>query len=452
MSETTSEPARTDTPVPIPRIGLLGMARQALRAGRDERVDMLSGLTRVHAEHGEVVLQDLGFLKMINLFGPDANRLVLQDRERIFSARKPWMNIMGRIFPNGLLLHDGAVHKQHRRIMHAPFKRPALRIYAERMNTMIEERLEAWSERPAPFMAFRAYKDLTLDMAATLFLGIELGPGNAPMNEAFENMVAASMSRIRLPLPGLEFNRGLNGRKYMLDLLADLLPKRRTSDGTDMLTRLCHAETESGQRFSDREIQDHMIFLMMAAHDTTTSALCSMTYELAANPAWQERLREESLAYPTDHLAFDGMDALEGLGLVFKETLRRYPPLPVIPRVATEAFDFKGHRIPKDSMVVISPIHTHHMAEWWDEPRRFDPARFGPERAEQDRHTHSWAPFGGGPHMCIGFRFAELQLRSVMHQMLRRFRWSVPEGYEMPVQQAPISKPRDGLPITLQPL
>ena len=70
--------------------------------------------------------------------------------------------------------------------------------------------------------------------------------------------------------------------------------------------------------------------------------------------------------------------------------------------------------------------------------------RFAPERAEHERHSHSWVPFGGGPHMCLGFRFAELQVRSLMHQMLRRYRWSVPAGYTMPVQQAPISKPRDG--------
>lgn len=448
---TLSEASRPN-PRPIPRIGLLDMAKQALRGGREERIDMLATLSRAHAEHGPVVMQDLGFFKMINLFGPEANRLVLTDRDHIFSARKPWMQIMGKIFPNGLLLQDGEVHKHHRRIMRVPFKRPALRIYGDHMNAMIEERLDRFARAPSPLLAYGAYKELTLDMAAKIFLGVELGPGNAPMNDAFESMVAASMSRIRLPLPGLEFNRGLNGRKYMLELLSDLLPKRRAGDGPDMLTRLCHAETEEGQRFSDEEICDHMIFLMMAAHDTTTSTLCSLTYELAKNPEWQDRLREESRAHGPGPLAFDEVQTLEGFGYVLKETLRRYPPLPVIPRVATASFEFLGHRIPENAMVVISPIHTHHMPEWWDEPQRFDPSRFAPGRQEQDRHTHSWVPFGGGPHMCLGFRFAELQVAALVHQLLQRFRITVPEGYEMPVQQAPISRPRDGLPITLHPL
>lgn len=438
---------------PIPRVGLFQTLRQTL--GQNERVDMLSGLSRLHQEHGPVVMQDVGIMKMINLFGPDANRFVLLDKDRIFSARRPWTQIMGRIFPNGLLLQDGAVHKHHRRIMHVPFQRPALRIYADRMNDMIDERLSGWIERARGerrFLAFRAYKELTLDMAAAIFIGIDLGAGTHRMNRVFEDLVAASMSRIRLPIPGLEFHRGLKGREFMLGFLGDLLPKKRAGDGTDMLSRLCHAETPEGQRFTDREILDHMIFLMMAAHDTTTSTLTSMTYELAKNPEWQERVREESRALGTTALAFDDMERLEGLTWVMKETLRRYPPLPVIPRVATEAFDFDGYHVPKDAMVVISPIHTHHMHAWWDEPRRFDPERFSPARAEQERHSHSWVPFGGGPHMCLGFRFAELQVKALMHQLLQRFRVSVPEGYEMPVQQAPISKPRDGLPVQLDPI
>jgi cytochrome P450 len=337
--------------------------------------------------------------------------------------------------------------------MHVPFKPPALRIYAERMNTMIEERLSTWAAREETddaFLAFPNYKELTLDMAAAIFLGVDLGPTTQKMNQVFEDLVAASMSRVRLPIPGLEFQRGLAGREFMLDFLGNLLPKKRAGDGADMLTRLCHAETEEGECFSDQEILDHTIFLMMAAHDTTTSTLCSLTYELARNPDWQQRVREECSGLGSEHLAFDQMESIESLTWVMKESLRLYPPLPVIPRLATEAFTFGGHEIAKDSMVVISPIHTHRMAQWWDEPEHFDPERFSPTRAEHERHSHSWVPFGGGAHMCLGLRFAELQVKAVIHQLVQRFRISIPDGYEMPVQQAPISRPRDGLPIRLE--
>jgi cytochrome P450 len=430
----------------IPRLGFLSGMRQLMASGGG-RVDMLSGLCQQYDAHGPVVLQLSGPFKLINLFGPDANRLVLMDREQIFSAQRPWTQIMGRIFTNGLLLRDGADHKHHRKIMHEAFTRPALREYVERMHPIVVRGLESLPSSGEPVLAFRTYKELTLALAASIFVGMDLGPATRPMNAAFENMVAASMSRIRLPLIGREFQRGLRGRQYMLDLLGGMLEKKHGDGGPDMFSRLCRARTPEGEALADREVLDHMVFLMMAAHDTTTSTLSSLTYELAKHPEWQERLRDESRALNLAEPGLEELGQLESLGRALSETLRRYPPLPVIPRINTADFEFADFQIPAGCMVVVSPIHTHHMAEWWSEPFRWDPERFAAGRAEQERHTHSWVPFGGGPHMCLGLRFAEAQVRLVMHQLLLRYRWTVPEGYEMPVQQAPISKPRDGLPV-----
>jgi cytochrome P450 len=435
----------------IPSAGILDTIRTLLSTGSG-RVDMLSNLTAMHRRYGPVVAQVAGPFRLVNLFGPDANRLVLLDRDEIFSSRQPWMQIMGKIFPNGLLLLDGEEHKHHRKIMHQAFTRPVLREYAERMAPKIAAGIADWGGHGVAIPAFRAFKGLTLDLASSIFVGVDLGASARAMNQAFEDMVAASMSRIRLRIPGLEFYRGLKGREFMLTFLGSLLEKKRADQGADMFSRLCRARTEEGDVLRDAAILDHMIFLMMAAHDTTTSTLCSLTYELARHPEWQERARAESRALGAGAVGFDDLDRLASLELAMHETLRRYPPLPVIPRVATAPFEFEGFQIPAPSMVVVSPIHTHHLPECWTDPFRWDPERFAPGRAEHERHTHQWLPFGGGPHMCIGRRFAEAQVRLVMHQLLLRYRWSVPDGYTMPVQQAPISKPRDGLPVTFTPL
>lgn len=416
-----------------------------------ERIDMRSGLHRMYAEHGPVVARYTPLMSMVHLFGPEANRFVLLDKERVFSAREPWMMIMGRIFPNGLLLMDGEQHKQHRKIMHEAFTRVALRQYLQRMQPKVGEGLPKWAGQ-AGRGAFQAYKELTLDIAASIFLGEELGPETSKLNHVFEDLVAASMSTIRLPIPGLEFYRGLTGRRFMVDYIRQRIASRRATESDDMFSRMCRATSEDGEQFSDTEIVDHMIFLMMAAHDTTTSTLTSMTYELGRHPDWQERLREESFALGRAVLELEDLEKLQGITLVMKETLRRYPPLPVIPRITTAPIAFGGYEIPKGAMVVVAPIHTHYMEEWWTEPESFDPLRFTPERAEDERHTHSWIPFGGGPHYCLGMRFADLQVKAILHQLLMSHRWSVPKGYSMPVQQAPISKPLDGLPIELSRL
>jgi cytochrome P450 len=435
----------------IPRLGFLRGLRLVAASGGG-RVDMLSGLRQQYEQLGPVVLQVSRPFKMVNLFGPEANRVVLMDRDQIFSAMRPWTQIMGRIFTNGLLLRDGADHKHHRKIMHEAFTRPALRDYVQRMNPTIALGVSKLGAGEGPMPVFGAYKQLTLELAASIFIGMDLGPATRPMNVAFENMVAASMSRIRLPWIGREFQRGLRGRRFMLELLGGMLEKKHGDAGADMFSRLCRARTPEGDSLQDADVLDHMIFLMMAAHDTTTSTLSSLTYELAKHPEWQERVREESRALGVSEPGFDELGSLESLGMAMNETLRRYPPLPVIPRVNTADFEFGDFQIPAGCMVVVSPIHTHHMSEWWSDPFRWDPDRFSPGRAEHERHSHSFAPFGGGPHMCLGLRFAEAQVKLVMHHLVSRYRFSVPEGYTMPVQQAPISKPRDGLPVTFTPL
>jgi cytochrome P450 len=435
------------SPAELPRTGWLESLRTAL-AYRHRTLELLRGIS---TRHGRAALQSAGLgPSLVSMFGPDANRFVMLDQERQLSARRAWDFIMGRIFANGLLLRDGADHRNHRRIMQSAFHQNALRSYVERMNEPITEVVDRWEDDADGFRAFPAFKALTLELACSIFLGVDLGGEADRLNRAFEDTVAASMSVVRLRIPGLEFDRGLRGREFMMDLFGSMIPSRRSGEGEDMFSRLCRAESEEGTRFDDGEIVDHVIFLMMAAHDTTTSSLSSLVYELGRATDWQERVREE---VSSAHLASPGFDDLLGLDLahrVMNETLRLHPPLSTIPRIAERECVFDGFRIPADAMVAVYPLHSHYMEEWWTDPFRFDPDRFAPGRAEHERHPYLFVPFGGGAHMCIGHRFAELQIKAILCALLRRYRWSLPEGYRLPEQQAPIAKPTDGLPVRLE--
>jgi len=441
-------PAELAEGSPIPETTLADLLRGLLALGGIRR-DMLSGLRSQHERFGPVVAQRGSKGRFVHCFGADANRFVLLDSNKLFSARLPWMGIMGQIFPNGLLLMDGPQHAHDRRMMHGTFTKQALRTYVDGMNEMIEQTLDQWAAGPSRVRMYPMLKRMTLEIAAKIFLGVELGPEISRINRAFEHMVAASMSRLRVRLPGFEFHRGIQGRQLMQDFLRARIAARREGEGTDLFSRVCRARDPEGQQLGDQEILDHMTFLMMAAHDTTTSTLTSLAFELAKHPEWQDRIRDESRALRRAHADIDAVDGLESMTLAMRETLRRYPPLPVIPRVATADFEWCGHRIRAGTMVVLSPIHTHHMEAYWSEPFRFDPERFSPARAEDSVHSHAWVPFGGGSHVCLGKRFAEIQIHAVLHQLLLRFRLKVPAGYVMPVQQAPISKPTDGLPLEL---
>ena len=401
------------------------------------------------AVHGNVV-RSRTFFETVTLLGPEANQFVLHDREGNFSSRSGWGYWIDAVFPGAIMAMDDPAHKHHRRIMQGAFKRSAMARYVGDMGPVIDQVLGQW--QPGPMKVFPAIKALTLNIAARVFMGMALGPEADRMNQAFVHTVAASLALVRRPLPPLAMWRGVRARAYLVGVMRAQLAAKRASEGPDLFSQLCHARSEDGERFSDDEVVNHMIFLMMAAHDTTTSALTTMFYCLARHPEWQQRLRDEALAVPAAQLGFDDLAGRETTEWVMKEALRLYPPLTSIPRKAVRDCQFGGFQIPRGTPVGISPIHTHHLPEIWREPTVFDPERFSPARAEHRQHAYAYLPFGGGAHLCIGQHFADMEVKSVLHQVLRRFKWQVPSGYRMPYQLVPIAKPRDGLPISLMAL
>ena len=202
------------------------------------------------------------------------------------------------------------------------------------------------------------------------------------------------------------------------------------------------------------EVVDHMIFLMMAAHDTITSSATSLVWLLAKHPEWQDRLRAELLAVTGGEgrpLAYEDLGKATLTEMAFKESLRLIPPVPSLPRRALRDFEFGGYRIPAGSGVGISPSAVHMDPDHWPEPEKFDPLRFTPELVAK-RHKYAWVPFGGGAHMCLGLHFAYMQVKVLMAQILTRYRIEIEPGYDPAWQPWPIPKPKDGLTVTFRPL
>jgi cytochrome P450 len=420
---------------------------------RKDLVGYLQGLEKIH---GQVWRTPMGLGgAIISMLGPDALELVLKNRDGAFSSARGWHPFIGKVFPGAIMAMDGDDHRYQRRIMQVAFRKSALRTYLEQMGPAIDFGINAWLQPDSKSGTRQMYpllKQLTLDLAASVFMGVELGRDSKHLNRAFVATVAASLALIRVPIPGFRMWRGVRGREVLVKRFRELLPEKRAAHTGDFFSEFCHAQSEQGERFTDQEIIDHMIFLMMAAHDTTSSTLTTMIYLLARHPQWQERLRAAALAVGKTQLEHDDLDQLDELNWTMREALRLTPPLTSMPRMCVKDVEFQGYRIPAGTMVGIYPMHVHYMPSLWSNPESFDPERFSPERQEDKRHAFAWVPFGGGAHVCIGQHFATLQVKAIMHQLLLRYRWSIAPGYSMPYQLVPIAKPRDGLPVTLQRL
>ena len=388
----------------------------------------------------------------VSLIGPEANELLLFDRDQLFSSALGWEPVLGRLFPRGLMLMDFDEHRSHRRTLSVAFKTEPMRHYLDGLLAGIARGTADWGARGV-FKFYPAAKALTLDLAAESFLGVPWGPDAARINKAFMDMVLASVAVVRSPLPFTRMKRGVDGRRYLSGFFASESAKRRGQAGEDIFSHICNARDENGALLGDQAIIDHMNFLMMAAHDTITSSLTSMVYFLSRHPEWQAQMQEEAKAVAARHgtLTHEALAEMKITEMVFKEALRLMPPVPSTPRRALRAFTFMGHHIPAGTQVGINPMISHRLPEIWPEPARFDPLRFTPE-ASRGRHKYAWVPFGGGAHMCLGLHFAHMQVKAFCFQLLRQHRILPGAMGETQFQMFPIPRPKDGLPVRFEPL
>jgi cytochrome P450 len=319
------------------------------------------------------------------------------------------------------------------------------------MNPAIERGISRWPAGSG-FKLYRAAKQLTLDVATEVFTGTETGAEADRLNEAFINCVVGGQALIRADVPGGKWHRGLQSRRQLEDYFRSQIPAKRAGGGDDLFTVLCRAETEEGQRFTDEDVVNHMIFAMMAAHDTSTITSAMMGYYLARHPEWQERLREESLALGKPTIGYDDLDALPSMDLVFKETLRMNAPVGMVARQAIKDTEIDGRYIPAGARLMLGIYATQRMEPWWKNPDIFDPDRFSPDRREDSWHKYAWTPFGGGVHKCIGMHFGEMEVKAIIHQLLLRNTWRVAAGYQQVIDYGTGPFPGDGLPIDLLPL
>ncbi|GGL31096.1 cytochrome P450 [Nocardia jinanensis] len=386
----------------------------------------------------------------VMLLGPDACGAALQNKDKAFANEPAWSELVGPFFNRGLMLIDFEEHMGHRRIMQEAFTRPRLTAYTQRLHPAVAQGVAGWAEGQE-FPSYWKLKQLTLDIAADLFMGGVQDTGRDEMdriNKAFIACVQAAAGIVRVNAPFTRWGRAYRGRRVLEDFLRHYLPAKRAEQTDDIFSVLCHVEDEDGARFSDDDVVNHMIFLMMAAHDTSTITTSTILQYLGQHPDWQERCRAEALALgPAPSIT--ELEGLVSIDLVMREALRLRAPVPVLVRYAVKDTVVQGVRIPAGTDVIVGIQFTHLMEDYWTDPLAFDPDRFGPGRREDKSHRFAWEPFGGGVHKCIGMYFGGLEIKAIMHRLLREYHWTVDPGYVPPMDYHSLPFPKDGLPITL---
>jgi retinoid hydroxylase len=210
------------------------------------------------------------------------------------------------------------------------------------------------------------------------------------------------------------------------------------------------AKDEDGQGLSIEELKDQLLVLLFAGHETLTSALASLCLLLVQNPEALEKARAEQLPLRSQPLTFETLKQMTYLDRVLKEVLRVVPPVGGGFREVIQSCEYQGYQLPKGWQVLYQINVTHQDPTIYQNPERFDPDRFSPERAEDRIKTFGHVPFGGGLRECLGKEFARLEMKLFAARLLREFDWQLVPGQDLSLVVIPTPKPRDGLKVRFQ--
>jgi cytochrome P450 len=298
---------------------------------------------------------------------------------------------------------------------------------------------------------------LTLNVVAQTMFATDLGAESAEIGSAVATLSQVGVEEMSSPfilprwIPTAR-NRLKNAAISVIDRIVWRMiaeHEKAAAPGPDLLsTLLTHVETDpdgTKHQLAREEIRNEVTTLLLAGHDTTAAALTWTLYFLAANPAIQERVREEAATVVSERTpSFEDIGRMKYLDRMVKESLRLRPPaIGVFFRQAVEDVEIGGWRLRKGALASSYSWVTHRDPRWFPEPEKFDPDRFLPERFDQ-LPLGSYFPFGTGPRMCIGLNMATLEIQAVVTALVQRFRFDVPAGAAPPRPIAQLSLRPDG--------
>lgn len=421
--------------------------------------DPLPLLLEGYERYGPVFTLKVLHSNVVFVLGPTANHYITVTHASNFLWRESHFRDLILLLGDGLLTTDDPYHRRSRLIMLPAFHRERIAASIDTMVCETERALADWT--PGKRLDLYAWtRHLAVRIAMRALFGLDPDGQTARSTDAavlFEQALAfyaAGYQHRFIRGPGTPWARLHHAsRRLNRTIHTEISRRRQTGErGEDVLSLLLDAQDETGERLTDGQIRDEVMTLLFAGHDTTTSTVAFMFYELARAPQLARRLAAERRELMPDgkldaeRLTGAGLPQLE---MTLDETLRKYPPAWIGPRKSIEPFELQGVRVPGNAYVNYSSWASHHLPDVFPEPERFRPERFAPH-AKATLQKGAYIPFGGGSRTCIGMRFGQLEIRTIATLILSRFTLELPPGFRLQIRQMPTISPKRGLPVIVR--
>jgi cytochrome P450 len=396
-------------------------------------------------------------LHIIN--SPDMIGQILLDGAGHYVRPRLTQQILKPLIGNGLLSASGEDWRRQRKIVAPTFAPHAVANMAQQMAYATAHNVASWPSNKTRIDMAKVATDTTMAIIAnTLFSG-DKRLTSSEAAKHIDNVVSAGGQPRLLAMLGLgeldpspSMTRARRSRRYLRETLAALVKERDKDGGGDDffggLMRALHADLPTDE--ANLLAVDNAITFYVAGHETTATALSWAIYLLAAQPTLQEEVRAEAIAALSGDVA-TLPDRMPILRQVLDETMRLYPSAVQIIREATQDGELDGNAVRRGDLMMIYPWVVHRHRKLWASPDAFDHTRFTSENRTK-LHRFQYIPFGAGPRICVGARFAITEAMIILAHWLAVRRFSMPVGFQ-PIPTGTVTlRSKNGMPIFMEPL
>jgi cytochrome P450 len=454
MSTTTAPTAQSRRPMPgPPRAATLRLLMRMVR-------NRLEVMEYVAARYGDAVRLPLG-PKTLHVFNhPDYAKHVLADNAANYQKGIGQVHAR-RVIGDGLLTSEGELWRKQRKTIQPVFqpKRIARQsaVMAEEAEKLVTRLRDQAGQGPVDIRD--EMTGLALGVLGRTLIDTDLSAFES-IGHSFEIVQDQAMFEVMslgavpmwIPLPRqLRFRRASRDLQQIVDRLA--AASGAHTDGDDLITRLVESvRQEADPQVGRTRMRDELVTLLLAGHETTASTMSWAFYLLDKHPEAWDRVHAEAVqVFDQGPLDAEALRGLRFTTMVLQETMRLYPPVWLLPRIAKADDEIGGYHVPAGADVLISPYLLHRHPGLWPDPERFDPERFEPAR-HAGRDRYAYIPFGAGPRFCVGNSLGMMEATIVLATVARDLRLKKVPGYQVVGEPMLTLRARGGLPMTVHPM
>lgn len=396
---------------------------------------------------------------------PDTVRYVFVENKDNYERKSPQMRrALEPLLGDGLFISDGDTWASRRKLQTPLFDSKHIKSFTDTMISTIAEMADDWQKRieksdTKEIDIHPEMGKLTAEIIARTLFGEKLGSENSSaVVEAFAQYQSVvkqtNVSNFLgfpdwLPNLNAKVGKGRKAAKVIHDAVDAIIAKAEKGghEGTLVAELIDANRSEAGiDTMTRKQIRNELIVLFMAGHETTANVLAWTWYLISQTPEVEAKLHDELesvLAGKVPEMA--DVDKLKYTRAILDETMRLYPPVPILSRQAQDEDEIRGKKVPPGSIMLIVPWLIQRHKKYWDKPDHFIPERFMPDAPKPIKFTY--IPFSAGPRVCLGKNFGIVESVLSIAMLAQRFRLSMPAGTKLEHECRLTLRPKGRLPM-----